>query len=210
MSNVRLILGYRDTLCRAGMRALLESMPGIEIVGESGQGRDLLSRTQRTRPDVVVVEDTIPGLQGLDVTARLAKTAPDVRVVIVSDHADAHSVSMALRAGAKGYVLKAAPPAALARAIRATMNGSVHLSSGVAKKLLKGPPRPAAESPLTPRQREILRMIADGWSTKQIAQILRISVKTVETHRAQLMERLGIFDVPGLVRYALRTKLVKL
>ena len=101
-------------------------------------------------------------------------------------------------------------PAALARAIRSTMNGGVHLSNGVSKSLLKGPPRPTAESPLTPRQREILRMIADGWSTKQIAQILRISVKTVETHRAQLMERLGIFDVPGLVRYALRTKLVKL
>jgi DNA-binding NarL/FixJ family response regulator len=209
MPNVRLILGYRDTLCRAGLRALLESMPGIEVVGESGQGRDILSRTQRVRPDVLVVEDSIPGLQGLDVAARLARTTPEVRVVIVSDQADAHSVSSAIRSGAKGYVLKAAPPSALARAIRAIMRGGIHMSSGVSKRLLQGPSR-ATRSPLTPRQREILRMIADGWSTKQIAQILRISVKTVETHRAQLMDRLGIFDVPGLVRYALRTKLSKL
>lgn len=208
-TSVRLILGYRDSLCRAGLRALLEAFPGIRVVAEAGQGRDVLSRAQRLRPEVVVVEDSIPGLHGRDVASRLQRTAPEVRVIIVSDLDDAPSVSAAIRAGAKGYVLKSTPPAALMRAIRAIMRGGIHLSAGISKSLLKGPGR-AAASPLTPRQREILRLIADGWSTKQIAQILRISGKTVETHRSQLMDRLGIFDVPGLVRYALRTKLTRL
>lgn len=209
ITPVRLILGYRDSLCRAGLRALLEAFPGINVVAEAGQGRDVLSRSQRLRPDVVVVEDSIPGLHGQDIASRLQRTNPDVRVIIVSDLADAPSVSAAIRAGAKGYVLKSAPPAALMRAIRAILRGGVHLSAGISKSLLKGPGRNTT-SPLTPRQREILRLISDGWSTKQIAQILRISGKTVETHRAQLMDRLGIFDVPGLVRYALRTKLTRL
>ena len=209
MPKVRLILGYSDSLCRAGLRALLGAVPGFSVVAEGGQGRDVLSRAQRLRPDVVVVEDSIPGLHGRDVATRLQRVAPDVRVIIVSDLADAPSVSSAIRAGAKGYVLKSAPPAALMRAIRAIQRGDIHLSAGISKRLLKGPGRSSA-NPLTPRQREILRLIADGWSTKQIAQILRISGKTVETHRAQLMERLGIFDVPGLVRYALRTKLTRL
>ncbi len=209
IAPVKIFLGYRDSLCRAGLRALLEAFPGVRVAGESGQGRDVVTRAERLRPDVVVVEDSIPGLTGQDVATRLQRTAPEVKVIIVSDLADAPAVSAAIRAGARGYVLKSAPPEALLRAIRAIQKGSIHLSTGISKSLLKGPAR-SSSSPLTPRQREILRLIADGWSTKQIAQILRISGKTVETHRAQLMDRLGIFDVPGLVRYALRTKLSRL
>ena len=117
-------------------------------------------------------------------------------------------MASALRAGAKGYLLKSSTPAQLAKAIREITAGRIHVGAGVSRRLLRPAARP--REPLTPRQREILKMVAEGWSTKQVAQILRISVKTVETHRAQLMARLGIFDVPGLVRYALKTKLSRL
>jgi DNA-binding NarL/FixJ family response regulator len=158
-----------------------------------------------------LLEDSLLGLNGVEAAARIAKEAPAVKTVILSDLADAQTVATVLRAGAKGYILKSTPPNQLARALSEVANGRVHVSSGVSKKLLAPGGRAGkARERLTPRQREILQMVAEGWSTKQIAQILRISVKTVETHRAQLMDRLGIFDVPGLVRYAIKTRLSRL
>lgn len=209
MTRIRLVLAYGDALCRAGLRSLLERVPGVQVVGEAADGRKVVALAKRERPDVVLLEDTLPGLHGLEVASRIVAAVPESRVAVLSDLADAQSVADALRAGAKGYLLKSATPKDLARAVRELMNGSVHLSAGVSRRLLSGSPG-RIPGRLTPRQREILQMIAEGWSTKQIARILRISVKTVETHRAQLMERLGIFDVAGLVRYALKTKLTRL
>lgn len=209
MTQIRLVLAYGDALCRAGLRSLLERIPGLDVVGEAADGRKVVALAKRERPDVVLLEDTLPGLHGVDAAARIVAAVPGVRVAVLSDLADAQSVANALRAGAKGYLLKSATPKDLARAVRDLMRGSVHLCAGVSRRLLVGAPE-RSPGRLTPRQREILQMIAEGWSTKQIARILRISVKTVETHRAQLMERLGIFDVAGLVRYALKTKLSRL
>lgn len=212
MTPARLILGYGDGLCRAGLRSLLERIPGVSVVGEAADGRKVIALAKRRRPDIVLIEDSLPGLHGVEATARIVAGVPKVRVAVLSDLADAQSVATALRAGAKGYLLKSATPQALARAVRELMRGRVHLCSGVSKRLFTGSLGDGRRERggLTPRQREILQMIAEGWSTKQIARILRISVKTVETHRAQLMERLGIFDVPGLVRYALKTKISRL
>jgi DNA-binding NarL/FixJ family response regulator len=212
MTPTRLILAYGDGLCRAGLRSLLERIPGVDVVGEASEGRQAVGLVKRRRPDLVILEDTLPGLHGVEATARIVSSAPNVRVAVLSDLADAQSVANALRAGAKGYLLKSITPQSLARAIRDIMDGRVHLCHGVSKRLFTGASVNGRRERggLTPRQREILQMIAEGWSTKQIARILRISVKTVETHRAQLMERLGIFDVPGLVRYALKTKLSRL
>ena len=212
MTPTRLILAYGDGLCRAGLRSLLEQIPGVDVVGEAADGRQVIAMAKRRKPDMVLLEDSLPGLHGVEATARIVTASPNVRVAVLSDLADAQSVANALRAGAKGYLLKSASPQTLARALREVMDGRVHLSTAVSKRLFtnaSGNGR-RERGGLTPRQREILQMIAEGWSTKQIARILRISVKTVETHRAQLMERLGIFDVPGLVRYALKTKLSRL
>lgn len=208
MRKIRLILAYQGTLCRAGIRALLKGVPEIDVVGEAREGRDAVALVRKRRPDVVLLEDSLPGLNGIEATLKIVAGASGVRVALLSDLADAQSVAAALRAGAKGYLLKSDRPQQLARALRELMRGRVHISPGVSRRLLRGAGKAtAARDPLTPRQREILQMIAEGWSTKQIAQILRISVKTVETHRSQLMERLGIYDVPGLVRYALKRRL---
>lgn len=209
MTRIRLLLGYGDALCRAGLRSLLERIPGVEVAGEASDGRRVVALAKRQRPDLAILEDTLPGLNGVEATARIVAAVPSVRVAVLSDLADAQSVATALRAGAKGYLLKSATPETLARAVRELMRGRVHLCSGVSRRLFSGGGG-RARGGLTPRQREILQLIAECWSTKQIARILRISVKTVETHRAQLMERLGIFDVPGLVRYALKTKITRL
>lgn len=211
MQRIRLILAYGDALCRAGIRALLERIPGVQVVGEAADGRRLVALAKRLRPDLALVEDSLSGLNGVEATARIVAGAPGVRVALLSDLPDAQSVASALRAGARGYLLKSLRPRELARAIREVLRGRIHVCPGVSKRLLRGIREGGAvRDRLTPRQREILQMIAEGWSTKQIAQILRISVKTVETHRAQLMERLGIYDVPGLVRYALKTRLSRL
>lgn len=210
-TNIRVILAYGDALSRAGIRVLLEGLPGVKVVGEAAEGRGAVAVAKRRRPDIALLEDSLLGLNGVEAAARIAKEAPAVKTVILSDLADAQTVATVLRAGAKGYILKSTPPNQLARALSEVADGRVHVSSGVSKKLLAPGGRGGkSRERLTPRQREILQMVAEGWSTKQIAQILRISVKTVETHRAQLMDRLGIFDVPGLVRYAIKTRLSRL
>lgn len=209
--SIRVVLAYGDALSRAGIRVLLEGLPGVKVVGEAAEGRGAVTVSRRRRPDIALLEDSLLGLNGVEAASRIAKEASDVKTVILSDLADAQSVASALRAGAKGYILKSTPPAQLSRALTEVFEGQVHVSAGVSKKLLAPAGRASrSRDRLTPRQREILQMVAEGWSTKQIAQILRISVKTVETHRAQLMDRLGIFDVPGLVRYAIKTRLSRL
>jgi DNA-binding NarL/FixJ family response regulator len=209
--TIRVLLAYGDPLSRAGIRVLLESLPGVKVVGEAPDGRGALATAKRRKPDIALLEDSLMGLNGVEVATRLSREAPAVKSVILSDLADAQTVANVLRSGAKGYILKSTPPNQLSRALTDVYEGRVHVSSGVSKKLLSpGKSSRSSRDRLTPRQREILQMVAEGWSTKQIAQILRISVKTVETHRAQLMDRLGIFDVPGLVRYAIKTRLSRL
>ena len=202
-------------LVRAGIRALLEKVNEVEVVAEAADGREALDLIRKHQPDVVLMDIAMPGLNGLEATRRLGKTEPATRIIILSMHASEEYVWQALRAGARGYLLKGASLAELELAIKSVAADQIYLSPPISKSLIEeylhptGGERRPTES-LTPRQSEILKLIANGKSTKQIALDLKISVKTVETHRSLLMKRLKVRDVAGLVRYAVRTGLVDL
>ena len=213
MNRVRVMVADDHTLVRAGLIKLLESMPGITVVGEAGDGLALLKLAEELKPQLVMMDIAMPGLNGIEATARLAKSCPDIRVMILSMHQNEEYVRQALRHGASAYLLKDAAPMELEQAIAAVLRGETYLSPAVSSGVLSDyvqrlrSDEPAA-NPLTPRQREVLQLIAEGQSTKEIARRLDLSVKTVDTHRSQLMKQLDIHEVAGLVRYALRTGLV--
>ena len=214
MKPIRILLADDHTLVRAGIHSLLKNIEGIEVVAEAGDGREALRLVRTHRPDVVLMDIAMPGLNGLEATAHITKKFPQVRVIILSMHVNEEYILQALRAGAMSYMVKGADTSELEIAIKAVTRGETYLSPGVSKHVvtdyiqrLSG--GETSVELLTPRQREVLQLIAEGYSTKKIAQTLRISVKTVETHRMQLMERLEIHDIAGLVRYAIRIGLVK-
>jgi DNA-binding NarL/FixJ family response regulator len=209
---IRVLLADDHSLVRAGIRSLLGAMAEVEVVGEASSGEEALELAARARPDVVLMDIAMKGMTGLDAAALLRERLPEIRVVILSMHSGEEYVLQALRAGAAGYLLKDAATGELELALRSVMRGESWLSPAVSRQVVEGyVQRTAGEATaevLTARQREVLRLVAGGKSTKEIAFLLNLSVKTVETHRAQIMERLGIRDVAGLVRYALRTGLV--
>lgn len=214
MRPLRVLLAEDHTLVRAGIRALLESLEGIEVVAEAADGREALRLAQAHHPDILLMDITMKELNGLEAAARLTKERPATRVIILSMHADQAYVHQALQAGAAGYLLKGSDLAELELALKAVARGDTYLSPAVSKNfvgdLLNGR-KPAANplDELTPRQREILQLVAEGRTTKEIASRLNLSVKTVETHRTQLMERLDIHDVAGLVKFAIRVGLIQ-
>jgi DNA-binding NarL/FixJ family response regulator len=188
-------------------------MPNIEVIGEASDGHEAVDVIARHQPDVVIMDIGMPGLNGVDSTRRIVKQCPGTRVIILSMHANEEYVGRALEAGARGYLLKGAEPAELELVLKAVMRGETYLSPSIAKHLVqdylshrKEKTQPLPD--LTTRQREVLQLIAEGCSTKDIANKLKLSVKTVDTHRSELMHRLDIHDVAGLVRYAIRTGLV--
>lgn len=209
----RVLLVDDHALVRAGIRALLDAMPNVEVTGEAGDGRAAIDFIERGAPDAVILDIGLPVLNGLEVAERVARLSPRPRVLMLSMHAGPEYVARALAAGADGYLLKDAAFDELAAALETVMLGRRYLSRGIDAAVVEGLERRARKggdqlSVLTPRQREILQLIAEGHGTREIGERLHVSVKTVETHRAQLMERLGIYDVPGLVRFAIRTGLV--
>lgn len=210
--KIRLLLADDHALVRAGMKSLLESAEGFEVVGEASNGREAVRLARTLTPDVALLDIAMPELNGLDAARRIGSECPDVRVLILSMHTDPGYVRAAMQAGAAGYVLKDAGVEELELAIRAALRGERYLDPRVSKEVIEGYVRGLeAEEPgpmLTPRQREILQLVAEGRSTREVAERLHVSVKTVETHRAQLMDRLGIRDVAGLTRYAIRIGLV--
>lgn len=210
MIPIRVVLADDHALVRSGMRALVEQMHGIDVVGEATDGREALALVERLRPHVVLMDITMPELNGLEAAERLIRARPEVRVVLLSMHADEAYVARAVAVGAHGYVLKSADATELELAIRSAARGQAYLSPVIARTVTQGAmPDGSGTPPLSPRQREILQLIAEGNATRQIAAKLRLSVKTVETHRAHIMQRLGIRDVPGLVRYAIRMGIVE-
>lgn len=215
MDATRVVLVDDHALVRAGLRSLLEEREDVEIVGEETDGRSAVRTVVETGPDLVLMDVSLPELNGIEATRRLLEDQPRTRVLILSVHADEEFVYRALDAGASGYLLKEADTDELELAFRSVMNGDVYLSpaisEGVVERYLDRGDEEAPTSPLeilTPRQREVLQLVAEGNTTKQIAAKLELSVKTVETHRSDLMDRLGIHDVAGLVRFAVRTGLV--
>ena len=182
-------------------------------MAEAGDGRTALEIIEMQAPDVVLLDISMPGLGGIETLRKITREHPAVKVIILSVHSGDEYVIRALRAGASGYLVKGAASAELELALRAVRRGECYLSPVISKLvigwMLRGsPPAEGALAQLTERQREILKLLAEGAGTKEVAQILGISVKTVETHRAQLMERLGIHDLAGLVRFAIRNGLV--
>jgi DNA-binding NarL/FixJ family response regulator len=212
MKKIKVLLADDHALVRAGLVKLLESMPDIEVLGEANDGLQLLELAHALRPDLVLMDIAMPGLNGLETTARLLKAAPGTKVIILSMHQDEQYVRQALRVGTSGYLLKDSAPTELSLAIHAVARGDTYLSPAISRGVvsdyvtrLRNEDNQIA---LTPRQREVLQLIAEGKSTKEIAQRLDLSVKTIDTHRTLLMKQLDIHEVAGLVRYALRAGLI--
>jgi DNA-binding NarL/FixJ family response regulator len=213
MNGIRVLLADDHALVRAGIRSLIEKIANVEVVGEASTGREALELVKSKLPNLVLMDIAMAELGGLEALPRITKEFPGVRVIILSAHANEEYVIRALRSGAAGYMLKDAATAELELAIRSVTEDKTYLSPSISRAVINdylqrigGPVSPLEQ--LTPRQREILQSIAEGRSTKEIACTLDISIKTVEAHRLQLMERLNIHEVAGLVRYAIRVGLV--
>ncbi|MFN2491920.1 MAG: response regulator [Pyrinomonadaceae bacterium] len=213
MKRIRVVLADDHTLVRAGIRALLERAENIEVVGEATDGHEALELISRQTPDLVLLGMVMPGLSGFEVLSNIKANVPSIRVIILSVHETEEFALTALKRGAVGYLPKKAASSELVEAIKKVMADEIYISpeiSGRATTIEGGStPELKPTRELTPRQRDVLKMIAEGLSTKQIAKVMNISAKTVETHRALLMDRLNIHDVAGLVRYAIRIGLIE-
>ena len=216
MTIARVLLADDHALVRAGLRALLDGMEGMQVVAEVSNGRDAVAQALVHRPDLVIMDISMTEMNGIEAGARIKADLPATHVLILSMHTSEEFVRRAMTSGASGYLVKDSAPLELRLAIDSVMRGQVYLSPRISQHLvsnLRGAPMQGAEvalDALTARQREVLQMIAEGKSTKQMAFALKLSSKTVETHRAALMDRLAIHDVAGLVIYAVRHKLVGL
>jgi DNA-binding NarL/FixJ family response regulator len=207
----RILIADDHALLRAGLRRVLERLPAVKIVGDARNGFEALAAIESLQPDLVLLDIAMPDLNGLDAATRIASHYPGVKVIILSMHKNEEYVIRALRSGVAGYLLKESATGELDVAIAAVHRGGTYLSPGISRKVIDAYVTrvfSTTAEPLTPRQREILTLVANGQSTKDIAFVLDVSVKTVESHRAQLMQRLGIYEVAGLVKYAMRAGLI--
>ncbi len=220
MNSIRVILADDHKLVRAGIKSLLENSDGVEVVGEAGDGREAVRLTGKLKPDMVFLDIAMPELNGLQAAEMIKKDYPDVAVVILSMYLDEEYVIQALNAGASGYLLKDSAPNELRLALDTIKKGKVYISPAIPREMIdeyKERLKHASSSDevfrkkeeLSSRQKEVLQLIAEGNSTREIAEKLFISIKTVETHRSQIMKRLGINDIPGLTRYAMKKGLIK-
>lgn len=211
---IRVILAEDHHLVRKGIRALLENADDIEIVGEAADGQEAVELTQRLAPDVLIMDIAMPRLTGIQATRQIRALNAATQVVILSMYSDETLVRQALGNGAKGYLLKRSVVEELLLAIRAASRGDIYLSPEICGPVLADLLTPQADAEmskfdrLTPREREVLQLIAEGHTNRAIAQLMKVSVKTVEKHRASLMSKLGIYDVAGLVRIAIQHGLI--
>ena len=208
---IQVILADDHTLVRAGIRALLERLPAVKVIGEAGDGREVLNLVKAQPPDVVLMDIAMPGLNGLEAAERMTRDFPTVRIIILSMHNNEEYVVRALKAGVVGYLLKKSATAELETALHQVLRGEIYLSREISAPLNRKFPlngQKSALEQLTGRQREVLQLIAEGENTKGIGDILKVSPKTVEYHRMKLMDCLKLHDIPGLVRFALRVGLI--
>lgn len=217
MSAVRILVADDHEVVRQGVRTLLEAQPGWEVCGEAADGREAVEMTKRLKPDVVILDITMPNLNGLEATRQILKADPKARVLILSMHESDQVVREVLDAGARGYVLKSDAGRNLVAAVEALRLHNTFFTSKVAEMVMSGyrkaAPPTSGETPpperLTPREREVVQLLAEGKSSKEVAVALDLSVKTAETHRANIMRKLEIHSVSDLVRYAVRNKIIE-
>lgn len=211
MSTYRIVIADDHKLVRAGLVMLISDMQGYEVVAEAGDGQEALEMAQSLRPDLVLLDIQMPRLSGLDCLAQIRKCQPDAKVLMLSMHANAEHVRRSLELGAQGYLLKDATITELELALKTVLSGNIWLSAMISPYILaKSAESGEQEIGLSPRQQIVLKRMAEGTSVKEIAYELDLSVKTVETYRAQIMERLRLSDLPALVRYAIRHGITQL
>lgn len=216
MKNIRVLLVDDHTVVRAGLRALINSQPGLEVVGEASDGFEALKKTQELSPDLAIVDLAMPGISGIELIRQMRKTLPSVKVLVLTMYAADEYIYQVLKAGAKGYVTKDAPADDLLKAITTVQDGHPFLSSTVSRKVINeylrdrdGSKTGEASTVLTLRENEVLKLVSEGKSNKEIAASLTISVKTVEAHKAKIMEKLGTRNYSHLVKYAIKKGLVE-
>jgi two-component system, NarL family, response regulator NreC len=213
MGRLRVLLADDHALVRSGMRALLEAQPDIEVVAEAGDGREAIKLARELNPDIAIIDIAMPGLNGIDTLRQIFTACPTVKVLACSMYSDLPYIVESLRLGACGYLLKSSARDDLTRAIQAARDGKCFLSLDAATQLVEGFVRKVnteTNELLTDREREILQLIAEGKTNKEIALTLNLSLKTIETHRSNLMRKLKVKEVAGLVQYAIRKGLIKL
>lgn len=213
MSKIRVLLVDDHAILRAGLRALLATYPDIEVVGEAGDGSEAIQRVKELHPDIVLMDISMPGMNGLTATRYILEAHPDVRIIILTQYDSKEYILPLLQVGASGYVLKQCADTDLVKAIRSVYAGDSFLYPSVARTLLEsylGKEENTSHEELTPREREILVLIAQGYTNRQIAEILHISPKTVDVHRSRLMKKLDLHNVADLTRYAIRHGLIDL
>ncbi|MBI3029573.1 MAG: response regulator transcription factor [Candidatus Rokubacteria bacterium] len=207
---VRLLLADDHQIVRQGLKALLER-EGFEVIAEASDGREAVQRAGEVRPDVAVLDLAMPLLNGLDTAREILKACPEVRTILLTMHTEDQYVLEAFRAGMRAFVVKSQAVGDLVQAIQEVSRGEIYLSPGVSRTVVDAylAKTDLPSDPLTPREREVLQLVAEGKRTKEIAGLLGVSFKTAESHRARLMEKLNIHETAGLVRYAIRRGLVQ-
>jgi DNA-binding NarL/FixJ family response regulator len=216
VEKIRILLADDHTLMRSGIRALLEDEPDLTVIGEAEDGRSAVAQACKLGPDLVIMDIAMPLLNGLEATRQIRQQCPHVRVLILSMHDNEEYIRQVLEAGAMGYILKDAAARELISAIRSVYRGEAVLSPAVTRLVIEdylrwGGTRPQAESDgLSPREREVLQLIAEGYTNKQIAEILSISIKTVQAHRNNLMGKLDLHDRGELIKYAIQKKIIEI
>ena len=207
---IRVVIAEDHQLVRQGFKAMLER-DGFQILGEAGDGREAVRLSRETHPDIALLDLALPLLNGIDAAREIERVSPRTRCILITMYDEQHHVLAALKAGIKGYLLKTRAVEDLEQAIREVHQGGAYLSSGIAQELIDAllAGREAASDPLTPREREVLQLVAEGKTTKEVASVLGIAVKTAECHRTRIMGKLGIHETAGLVRFAIRQGLIQ-
>jgi two-component system response regulator NreC len=217
MSKIKVLLVDDHTIVRQGIKALLDTQEGIEVVGEAEDGREAIEKAKQMAPNVIVIDITMPNLNGIEATRQIKKINPEIKVLVLTVHDNEEYIHRILQAGASGYLLKESAVSDLVSAINAVEKGDIFLSPSISKVVVKDYIRHAETESgdfdslnvLTNREREVLQLIAEGHTNKDIARILKLSIKTIDVHRSHIMDKLNIRDITGLVKYSIRKGLIK-